>query len=110
MVKKGAIQERELHVSMDSVSKQVKNQKWEKLVKYPEVVVVLVVREFYANMQEHRNFWVFFRGKMVPFDKTTNNIYYKLTNINNDGYGQMLRSDVNWEFIKEFLCLGTTTK
>ena len=55
-VKRGMIQERGLYVTMDSVSKQVKNKKWEELVKHPEATVVLVVREFYAIMEEHRNF------------------------------------------------------
>ena len=48
---------------MDSVSKQVKNRKWEELVKHPEATVVPVVREFYANVEEHRNFRVFVRGR-----------------------------------------------
>ena len=48
---------------MDSVSKQVKNRKWEELVKHPEAIVVPVVRKFYANVEEHRNFRVFVRGR-----------------------------------------------
>ena len=86
----GVIQERGLYVTMKSVSKQVKKQKWEKLVKHPEAIVVLVVREFYANMEEHRDFHVFVREKWVPFDRTIINKHYKLTNINNDGYEHIL--------------------
>ena len=56
MVKKGAIQERGLYVTVDSVSYQVKKRKWEELVKHPEAVIMPLVREFYANMEEHRNF------------------------------------------------------
>ena len=72
-VKRGMIQERGLYVTMDSVSKQVKNRKWEELVKHPEAAVVPVIREFYANVEEHRNFRVFVKGRWVPFDRTTIN-------------------------------------
>ena len=89
-VKRGMIQERGLYVTMDSVSKIVKNRKWEKLVKHPEATVVPVVREFYANVEEHRNFRVFVRGRWVPFDQTTINRHYNLPNINNDEYERML--------------------
>ena len=56
VVKKEAIQEKGLHVSMDSVSKPLKNWKWEELVKHHEAAVVPVVRKFYVDMEEHRNF------------------------------------------------------
>ena len=95
MVKKGAIQERGLYVTMDSVSYQVKKRKWEELVKHPKAAVVPLVREFYANMEEHRNFWVFMRGKMGSFDRTTINKYYNLPNIDNDGYEHMLQGSIN---------------
>ena len=45
-MKRGMIQERGLYVTMDNVSKQVKNRKWEELVKHPEAAVVPVVRDF----------------------------------------------------------------
>ena len=45
-VKREMIQERGLYVTMDSVSRQVKNKKWEELVKHPEAAVVPVVRVF----------------------------------------------------------------
>ena len=110
VVKKGAIQERGLYVTVDSVSYQVKKRKWEELVKHPEAAVVPVVREFYANMEEHRNFQVFVRGKMVPFDRTTINQYYILPNIDNDGYEHMLQGSINWETIMNALCLWTVTR
>ena len=110
VVKKRAIQERGLYVTMDSVSYQVKKRKWEELVKHPEAAIVPVVREFYANMEEHRNFQVFMRGKIVPFDRTTINKYYNLPNIDNDGYEHMLQGSINWETIMNALCPGTITR
>ena len=90
-LKRGMIQERGFYVTMDSVSKQVKNRKWEELVKHPEAVVVPVVREFYANVEEHRNYRVFVRGRWVPFDQTTINRHSNLPKINNDEYEHMLQ-------------------
>ena len=109
-VKRGVIQERSLYVTMDSVAKQVKKRKWEVLVKHPEATVVLMVREFYANTKEHRNFHVFIRGKWVAFDRTTINRHYNLPNINNDEYEHMLNGEVNWETIMNALCPSTTTR
>ena len=87
----------------------MKSRKWKELVKHPEAAVVPLVREFYANMKEHRNFRVFVRGKIVPFDRTTINRYYKLSNIVNDEYERMLEGSINWDTIKDALCLGTIT-
>ena len=95
VVKKWAIQERGLYVTVDSVSYQVKKRKWEELVKHPEAAVVPLVREFYANMEEHRNFQVFVRRKMVPFDRTIINQYYNLPNTDNDGYEHILQGSIN---------------
>ena len=67
------------------------------MVKHPKVVVVPVVREFYANMEEYRNFRVFVRGKWVAFDRNTINKHYNLPNINNDKYEHMLKGEVNWK-------------
>ena len=50
MVKKGTIQERELYVSVDIVSQQVKSRKCEELVKHPKATVVPLVREFYEKV------------------------------------------------------------
>ena len=70
------------------------------MVKHPEAVVMSVVKEFYANMEEHKDFHVFVRGKWVPFDRTTINKHYKLTNINNDRYEHKLQGEVDWETIR----------
>ena len=59
---RGVIHERGLYVIMESVSKQVKKRKWKELFKHPKAVVMPVVREFYAKMEEHRDFCVFVRG------------------------------------------------
>ena len=80
------------------------------MVKHPKAAVVLVVQEFYANMEEHRNFRVFMRGKWVAFDKTTINKHYNLPNIDNDRYEHILKGAANWETIMNALCSSTTTR
>ena len=80
------------------------------MVKHPEAAVVPVVREFYANVEEHRNFRVFVRDRWVPFDWTTINRHYNLPNINNDEYERMLQDEVNWETIMNALCPGIATR
>ena len=52
--------------------------------------MVPIVSEFYANMEKHKDFRVCVRRKWVPFNRTTINKHYKLTNINNDGYEHIL--------------------
>ena len=63
-----------------------------------------MVREFYVNAFEHNNCQVFFRGRMVLFDKTTINKYYSFSNIDNVEYQMMVRRDLNWEVIKDAFC------
>ena len=109
-VKRGMIQERGLNITIVNVSKQVKDRKWEELVKHPEAAVVPVVREFYANVEEHRNYRAFVRGRWVPFDRTTINRHYNLPNIDNDEYERMLQDEVNWETIMNALCPGTVNR
>ena len=60
-------------------------------------------------MKKYRNFQVFVRRKMIPFDRTTINRYYKLFNIENDEYERMLEGSINWDTIKDSLCPGTVT-
>ena len=109
-MKREVIQMRGLYVTMNSIAKQMEKRKWEELVKHIKAAVVPIVREFYANMEEHKNFRIFVRGKWVAFDRTTINRYYNLPNINNDEYEHMSKGEVNWETIMNALCPGTTTR
>lgn len=86
------------------VQNPIKRRKWEAFVKHPDLAVLLVVREFYANAIEHRNYHAFVRGKWVPFDRTTINQYYGLSDIDNDDYQEMVGGDLNWETVKDVMC------
>ena len=58
--------------------------RWEILCEHPELAVVPIVREFYANGKEKDDLRVFVRGKWVKFDRTTINHYYGLADIKDD--------------------------
>ena len=79
--------------------------RWEILCEHPDPVVVPIVREFYVNVKERDDLWVFVRGKWVKFDRTTINHYYGLVDIDDDQYQDLLESEeAKWEEIKNALC------
>ena len=87
------------------MKKTIKDYKWEILCDHPESVIILVVREFYANGFELDGFTIKVKGKSVSFDCSTINRYYGLTNIEDDEYQPLVDNDgTNWDEIKEFLC------
>ena len=108
------IDQRRIHVIQErghvqklqhKVNWTINANRWEILYEHPDLVVVLIVREFYANGKEMDGFRVFFRGKWVAFDRTTINGYYGLVDIEDDQYQALLESDeTNWDDIKNALC------
>ena len=99
------IQERGLIYLDRHVKKKIKDYKWEVLCDHLEPIVVLVVREFYANGMERDGFTIIVRGKSVSFDRSMINRYYKLANFEDDEYQSLVENDsTNWDEIKEFLC------
>lgn len=78
----------------------IRDQGWEDFVKQPEAAVVSLVREFYANMDES-SLSVIVRGKLVKFDHSTINRFYKLPNIDNDEYSTYINDELNLEQVLE---------
>ena len=56
VVKKASIFERGMEVRMHAVAAPIENRGWDKLVEHHEPIVISVVREFYANSFEHKNY------------------------------------------------------
>ena len=56
IVKKVLIQERGIQLTWYKVLHPIKRRKWEIFVTHREPSVVVVVREFYANANEHKIF------------------------------------------------------
>ena len=54
---------------------------WRQFLAQPEPAVVPVVKEFYANVLEHRGKVVLVRGKMVPFHVEAINAFYQTPDI-----------------------------
>lgn len=61
--------------------------------KQPHADLILVVREFYANAEDHREFKAYMRGKWIPFDKTSINRFYNLLVIDNDNYSRPVKRE-----------------
>ena len=96
------------------VKKTIMDNKWE-LCDHFDPIVVPVIRKFYANGMERDGFIVLVIGKRLPFDQSTINRYYDLTNLKDDGYQPLVENDgTNWDTIKDFLwkkmLLGKDTK
>ena len=100
------IQERGLVQNLEhEVNTVIKDNKWELLCEHLNPTMVLVVQEFYANGIERDGLTVMVRGKLVPFDRTTINRYYGLTDIDDNEHHPLIENDgTNWEAIKEYLC------
>ena len=64
----------------------IRDRGWGEFVQNPEAAIVPLVREFYANMDES-SLSVLVRGKIVKFDHSTVNRFYKFLDIDNDEYG-----------------------
>ena len=56
---KDSHREEGITVDMGKILNPIKKRKWENFVKHPEPIVVSVVREFYANAIEHKDYRVF---------------------------------------------------
>ena len=76
-----------------NVKKTIKDYKWEVLCDHLDSTVVLVVREFYANGIEQDGFTIMVKRKRVPFDRSTINKYYGLSDIQDDEYQSSVESD-----------------
>lgn len=57
---------------------QINKRSWDTFTDQPELVVVAMVKEFYANVEDKTPFTAFVRGKMVAFSTEAINEYYDL--------------------------------
>ena len=64
----------------------ISSRNWGKFTKQPPISITNIVRELYANADEHRKGRVMVRGKMVPFDSSSINRFYGLPDIVKSDY------------------------
>ena len=60
------------------------------------------MQEFYANISES-NLLVFVKGKLVSFDNSTINRFYKLSDIDNDEYSTYMSGELDLEQVLQTL-------
>ena len=63
-----------------------------------------MVREFYVNAYEHQGSVARVRGKVVAFDRTTLNRFYRLEDIEYDEYSAYLDDHVDINEIVTTIC------
>ncbi|EOY26539.1 Uncharacterized protein TCM_028331 [Theobroma cacao] len=91
------------HICYSHISDIIEKRRWETFCAQLEAAVILVVREFYANVVEHENGVAFGRGKRVPFDSHTINRFYGTPNLENDEYTQYSNGEVDLEEVISLL-------
>ena len=87
-----------------ALRRKITDRKWGKFIEQPPMSVTNIVREFYANADEHRRGKVMVRGKTVSFESSSINKFYELQNIPNSEYISYL-SNVNYEDVCNTLCV-----
>lgn len=63
--------------------------KWELFAKQPQPALIPVVKEFYTNAGEYRDIQVFVKSKWFPFDSTSINRLYNLSDVDDDEYSKL---------------------
>lgn len=76
---------------------------WELFAQQLESVVVLVVREFYSNLDENRDSYTA-QSCLIPFDPRTINRLFQLPTIDRDEYVNYLNANVNLDQVVEAFC------
>lgn len=79
--------------------RQIHEQVWEILIDDPDLAIVNVVKEFYANVKDMAPFMEFVRGKHVLFSAEAINEYYNLRAPVVCQYVQLIDSNPNYDQI-----------
>ena len=90
--------------------RMITDRNWEGFCAQPTMSITNIVREFYANAEEHRHSRTVVRTKTIVFSSSVINKFYGLPNIPNSEYISY-RSRVNYEDVCNTLCVpGSTWK
>lgn len=82
---------------------------WFDLTEQPSATVISVVKEFYANAWETKNYVVQVHGKLVSYARTTINSYYNLRDIDVDDYMYYGSDHYDLDLVIRKLCKPGTT-
>ena len=78
-----------------TIAHVIRERKWNEFCTQPKAAIVPIVREFYANAPEHDNRKVFVRGKQVNFSGKAINRFFKLPDIEKDGYNAFISRQID---------------
>ena len=102
------ILERGFQIPPSELAQVIQSRGWDTFVKPHQPAMATIVREFYANLPEHRDRRVFVRGKWVSFLRDTINTFYGLQDVDNSAFDVLQRSPY-YDSIISFLTDGKGT-
>ena len=93
------------------ISSIIRARGWGEFCAQPKLAIIPIVREFYANAPKHDNRKIFVRGKKVNFSGKAINKFFKLPDIERDGYTEFVGKQIDYEeIIREIAVPGTKWK
>ena len=102
------IMERGFQIPPSELAQVIQSRGWGTFVKPHQLDMAIIVREFYANLLEHRDRRVFVRGKWVSFRRNIINTFYGLQEVDNSAF-DVLRRRPDYDSIISFLTDGKGT-
>ena len=84
--------------------RMISNRNWEAFCAQPHWSITNLVREFYANAEEHRRGRTVVRNKTIDFSSSAINQYFGLPDIPNSEYASY-RTQANYDDICNTLCV-----
>lgn len=72
------------HQTQTNLATMIEGWSWGKFIEQPKPAVVSIVKEFYANAKQTEGRVVQVRGKVVSYDETNINAYYRLPGMVDD--------------------------
>ena len=84
-------------IDCPTITANIRERKWDNFCAQPQVAIVPVVREFYANVPEHHHRKVFVRGRQVGFSGHAIHLFFDLPDIENDDYTAFLGGEIDYQ-------------
>lgn len=93
------------HETATNLAAMIESQCWGKFTDQPKPTVFSIVKEFYVNAKEIEGRVVQVKGKMVSYDKSSFNAYYRTPDIQGDDeFTEYMREDIDLEEVIQTLC------
>ncbi|KAH0669753.1 hypothetical protein KY285_023909 [Solanum tuberosum] len=107
-IRRGIIDERGIDSSsldndqIMNVLVRIERLKWSKIAKNPEAAVLMIVQEFYANM-DVENLTSIVRGNIIPFNKEVINELYDTPQCDDHVFQELLEES-NFDIFTPHMC------